>query len=211
MNQRLDLSATRPRIHDFTLDLTERAAPLDFATLFATAAPVEVEIGCGKGRFLLHSALAHPERNYLGLDVRVLRAAYSALRIAKRELRNVKIAHIGVRAFFERCVAPGALHAVHLYFPDPWWKNRHRKRRVWTAELFLRYRDALTPGGRLFIASDVAAVFDGMRALARATPGLAEQAHVEDAAPGCTTNFEDKALRAGRTVQRAAFVRTNDP
>src|SRR5262249_13442870 len=110
------------------------------------------------------------------------------------------------------CVLPGSVAAVHVYFPDPWWKTRHKKRRVFTAEFAADAAQVIRVGGRLLIASDVEEYFNVMTAIVRAMPAFVERPEeAELAAPrtdaGFATNFERKALASGGSVWRAVYER----
>ena len=104
-------------------------------------------------------------------------------------------------------VVPASVSGIHVYFPDPWWKKRHKKRRVFTPEFAADVARALVLGGRLYIASDVEEYFRVMTALLRAMPAFAENPEEagKSAPPtdACfATNFERKALMSGTTVSR---------
>ena len=128
---------------------------LNWAQLFGNTNPVEIEVGTGKGLFLLHAAAARPGSNFLGIEVVRKYQLYAATRYAIRNLPNVKTACADAAVVLRDCVVPGSVAAVHVYFPDPWWKKRHRKRRVFTPAFAADAARALAPGGRLLVASDV--------------------------------------------------------
>src|SRR5688500_12242194 len=120
-------------------------APWDPAALFSREAPLEVEIGSGKGLFLQNAALATPDRNFLGVEVAFKYARYIAHRLARRAIPNAVAVHgDGLRLFRERIPAD-SLAAIHVYFPDPWWKARHHKRRVMTEAFLADVTRTLTP------------------------------------------------------------------
>jgi tRNA (guanine-N7-)-methyltransferase len=191
------------------------AAPvhIDWTALFGNANPVEIEVGTGKGLFLLHAATTRPDANFFGIEIVRKYQLYAATRYAIRSLPNVKTACADAREIFRDAVAPGSVRAVHVYFPDPWWKMRHRKRRVFTPEFAADAARALEVGGRLLIASDVEEYFGVMSmmlgAMAAFTVRLDEAEH---AAPqtdaGYATNFERKARTSGTPVWRAVYERT---
>lgn len=187
----------------------ERTPPIDPATLFAIDRPLELEVGFGKGRFLVTASETYPDINFLGIEIREKLGLFAAWRAARRESDNLQIIRGDARRLL-RDFPTGCLSAIHFYFPDPWWKKRHTKRRVFVPSVFHSYARLLKPGARLNIATDVPHVFDEMITIARATPGIVELA---DARPllDVTTNFEDKAARDGREVQRAVFERTDQP
>jgi tRNA (guanine-N7-)-methyltransferase len=113
-----------------------------------------MEIGVGKGRFLLNAAAANRDRDYFGLEIEAEYAAIARLRAERAGLTNVRVERLDGKAFVLRRLAPGAVAALHVYFPDPWPKKRHHKRRLlqpaFVHELALR----LQPGGYLHVATD---------------------------------------------------------
>lgn len=206
------MSARVPRdipvdvIRSYVVEAPDPPRALDLAGLFDPPGPVEVEIGFGKGRFLVTAAELQPDIRFLGVEIRHVLRDFVAARLAKRSLTNARVMQADARVFLREIVPNASLQAIHFYFPDPWWKKRHHKRRIWNSELFAEFERALAPNGVLHLASDVAMVFDEMCACARERPGLREDRSAE-LEPPCTTNFEDKAGAEGRVVGRTAFVR----
>ena len=109
-------------------------APLSWATVFGNTNPVEIEVGFGKGLFLVTAGQERPEVNFFGIEIIRKYQLFTANRLAKRELHNVRLACADARLFLRDYVPAGSVQAVHVYFPDPWWKKRHHKRRLFTAE-----------------------------------------------------------------------------
>ncbi len=177
--------------------------------LFANANPVEIEVGFGKGLFLLNSGQARPQTNFLGIEIERKYALFTATRLATRGLRNVKVASCDARWFLEALVAPASVAAVHVYFPDPWWKNRHRKRRLFTESFALECARILTREGKLHLVSDVKDYFeesvdmlakiDDLSALP--VPEVRDPEHEMD----FLTNFERKYRHEGRPIYRGAW------
>ena len=127
----------------------------------------------------------------------------------------MKTACADAKALLRDFVATASVAAVHVYFPDPWWKKRHKKRRVFTSEFAADVARVLAPGGRLFVASDVEEYFVLMTAILRAMPAFAERPDEADrAAPptdaGYATNFERKARASGTAVWRGVYERTSE-
>ena len=154
--------------------------PLDFRVLFGRTAPVEMEIGVGKGRFLLGAAAANRDRDYFGLEIEAEYAAIVRLRAERAGLTNVRVERLDGKAFVPARLSPGCLAALHVYFPDPWPKKRHHKRRLVDAPWAAAAARALEPGGLLRVASDheeywavIEAVLSAEPLLARLTPGEA--------------------------------------
>jgi len=167
-----------PRKPDPGLDLSRHLlrlealpAPLDPAALFPGRAPVELEVGSGKGLFLSTASAATPDRNFLGAEISVGYARLCAARLAARGADNARIVQ-GDATFLVRALLPDAcLAGMHVYFPDPWWKARHRKRRVLSPAFLEHAGRTLSPGGTLHVWTDVEEYF--REALAAATKEFA--------------------------------------
>lgn len=190
----------------YLLPLPDSPAPLDWSAVFGNDHPVELEVGFGKGLFLLNAALANPDVNFAGIEIVRKYQLYSATRMAKRALRNVRLALGDGKLLLRDYVPADSLRAVHVYFPDPWWKKRHHKRRVFTPEFAALAWRALRPGGRLYVATDVEEYFGLVREATAPLDDLRElpSAPEED---GYRTNFERKAREGGRSVFRVTYER----
>ena len=197
-----------PRI--FLPGETADAGPVDFTALFGRDAPVEMEIGTGKGRFLLESAAAHPERSWLGLEIEPEYCALVRLRAARRGLSNVRVEPLDGREFVIRRVPPASLAALHVYFPDPWPKKRHNKRRLFTPAFAAAAARALVPGGLLRVASDHSDYWATLQGVLAAEPRLRRLDEMETGPWASGTNYELKFAASGRPVFKAAFHRTGD-
>jgi tRNA (guanine-N7-)-methyltransferase len=195
----------------YLLEVPDPPRLLDWAAVFGNDYPVEIEVGFGKGLFLLNAAQAVPRVNFLGIEIVRKYQLLAAARMAKRGLRQVRLVKADARTFLRDCVAASSVQAVHVYFPDPWWKKRHWKRRVFTPEFAVQCARILRPGGRLHVVTDVADYFAVMQELlARHTPLVAlallpvnEPAHDLD----YLTNFERKFRKEGRPIYRSLYER----
>lgn len=186
--------------------------PLDWRAIFGNDRPVEIEVGFGKGLFLLNSALQHPDINYFGIEIMRKYQLFTATRMAIRQLTNVRLAKADARYFMKLHVAPGSVRAIHVYFPDPWWKKRHHKRRLFTAEFVEACAVALQAGGEFRVATDVADYFAVMTELCAGQPNLQPMPADERRETPATeflTNFERKAQLKGQQVHRASYRKSS--
>lgn len=185
------------------------ARRIDPQSFFARPAPLEIEMGSGKGLFLVNATLAKPEHNFLGVELAHKYAAYSASRLARQELNNaVMISGDGVRMFREM-LPDACAAAVHVYFPDPWWKSRHHKRRVMNAGFVREIQRVLQPGGSLHFWTDVQDYFDGTLTLLAAETTLQGPLPVPEQTPehdlDYRTNFERRKRKDGLPIFRAEY------
>jgi tRNA (guanine-N7-)-methyltransferase len=186
---------------------TEDAGPVDFSAVFGRVAPVEVEIGVGKGRFLLAAAAAYRDRNWFGLEIEPDYAQIVRLKAERAGLLNLRIERIDGKAFVERRLSPGCLAGLHVYFPDPWPKKRHHKRRLVDAEWTSAAARALAPGRLLRVASDHEEYFSVIDDVLSKEP-LLEKLSPEEAGDWSTgTSYELKFLKTGRPILKAIFRR----
>ncbi len=129
------------------------------AELFGREAPLELEIGSGKGLFISGAAKAAPERNFLGIEIAYRYALISAARLAKQGSKNAVMLNADAAEALRELIAPNSLYAAHIYFPDPWWKKAHRKRRIVRPDVVRSIEERLEIGGRLHFWTDVEEYF----------------------------------------------------
>jgi tRNA (guanine-N7-)-methyltransferase len=188
---------------------TDEPTPIVLPELFGDDHPVELEIGSGKGLILFNAARVCPSHNFLGIEVSRKYARIASVRLAAGQVSNAKIWRGDARQVIARLASATRLQAVHVYFPDPWWKKRHRKRRVFTDELVSQIARSLLPGGELRVATDVEDYFRLIQHLIaapgqfeeQAIPELIERPHSFD----YLTNFERKYRLEGRPIFRANY------
>jgi tRNA (guanine-N7-)-methyltransferase len=198
-------SAPPPRI--FLPGEADDAGPIDLAALSGRVAPVELEIGTGKGRFLFRAAAANRDRNYVGIEIEPEYAAIAQQKAGDLGLGNVKILPFDGKAFVMRRLSSGSLAALHVFFPDPWPKKRHKKRRLFDAPFAAAAAVALRPGGLLRVASDHVDYWSVIQEVLGAEPLLARLSD-EEAGPWATeTNYEQKFLKTGRPIHKAVYRR----
>jgi tRNA (guanine-N7-)-methyltransferase len=183
-------------------------APFAWEALFGRARPVEVELGCGKGMFLKEAARLFPERSYLGVDWAGKYLRVAAERVGRAGLDNVRLLRADGLDVLSRWVPPGSVGVIHVYFPDPWPKKRHHKRRIVRPALLDLAEHALGAGGEIRVATDDVPYADEIRALFAADTGrFVETPWPEDDPERLPTNYACKWQRAGRTLWWARYRR----
>ncbi|WP_431974522.1 tRNA (guanosine(46)-N7)-methyltransferase TrmB [Micromonospora haikouensis] len=177
------------------------AAPVDLAALFGRRAPIVLEIGSGMGDATAAMAAADPGRDYLAVEVHTPGIANLLGLVERLGLGNVRLAR-GDALDLVRALPDGSLDAVHVFFPDPWPKSRHHKRRIIQPMHVALLRSRLTPGGTLHCATDWAEYAESMRETLTADPGLVDVhgGYAPRPAHRPVTKFERRALTAGRPV-----------
>jgi tRNA (guanine-N7-)-methyltransferase len=189
----------------------ELTAPLDFVKLFGRRAPLTVEIGFGNGENLARMAAAHPERDYLGIEVHRPGVGRLLLALEEQRLNNVRVVCHDAVEVLDRHIPPGSLDEVLILFPDPWPKKRHHKRRLVQGPFLELVLQRLAPGGVLRMATDWQPYAEEMLAAARATPLLhnlaPDEGYVPRPAERLATRFEKRGTRLGHEVWDLAFRR----
>lgn len=189
--------------------------PWQSELVFGRSAPLEVEVGSGKGLFLSRAAVGTPHVDFVGLEIAQKYARFSAARLAKLGVRNAVIIHGDAQRFFAEWLLPESVQAVHVYFPDPWWKKRHKKRRVMKETFLQDVERVLQPQGRLHFWTDVAEYFQTALELIAKTTHLAGPFPVPERPAehdmDFRTHFERRVRLQGGTIYRAEFAKTIPP
>lgn len=175
----------------------------DLVSLFGRDAPLELEIGAGRGDFIIDRAAAFPERNFLAVELAASIAQLMAIRAGRRGLANLRVVRMDARTLVNLMLPERSLAACHIYFPDPWPKERHAKHRLFTPQLVRALQGKLTAGAPLFVATDVRDYAEAIFAMAEAA-GLRRQATPVPGASG--TGFARKFLEAGRPVYARTYA-----
>jgi tRNA (guanine-N7-)-methyltransferase len=185
---------------------------LDLAAAFGRDTPCTLEIGFGNGESLLALAAAHPDRNYLGCEVHRPGVGHLMLRAAEHGLANLRVVCRDAVEVLEQCIAPGALDEVLLYFPDPWPKKRHHKRRIVQPGFVALVASRLRPGGMLRMATDWEPYATQMLEVASACEALRNESpdgsYVQRPEARPVTRFEHRGRRLGHGTWDLAFRRT---
>jgi tRNA (guanine-N7-)-methyltransferase len=184
--------------------------PLDAAGWFGRAAPVVLEIGSGMGESTAAMALEAPDVDHFAVEIYQPGLAQLLLRIEQAEISNVRLLRGDAYTVLHEHVAASSLHAVRIYFPDPWPKRRHHKRRLVRPELVALVTSRLAVGATLHLATDWEPYAQEMLAACTAEPGLRNTAsHGFATRPAWrpVTKFEQRARDEGRVVRDLLFAR----
>ncbi|MEM1225197.1 MAG: tRNA (guanine-N7)-methyltransferase [Planctomycetota bacterium] len=201
------------------LDPESLPTVINSQTLFGNDHPLEIEVGSGKGLFLQTESALRAESNFLGIEIARKYAAHAAARLAKSARPNAKmIAGDASRLFSDQPtpqqsstrIADDSLDAIHVYFPDPWWKKRHRKRRVLSETNIRMFSRCLTRGGRMHFWTDVLDYFEAtIELVAELAPelGVPLPESPRDASHDTDfhTHFERRSRRMGIPVYRVHY------
>lgn len=196
--QRADLARLGPAL-GVDLDV-----PFDAAAVFGRTAPLVLEIGSGTGQATAQTAQADPSRDVLAVEVHVPGVVALLRRVEELGLRNVRVVVAdGLQVL--RHLPPGSLDEVRVWFPDPWPKARHAKRRLVDPSFAALVAQRLRPGGRLHVATDWASYADQVVAVLDASPELSLTGRERGDRP--VTRFEARGTAAGRPPQDLVAVR----
>ena len=183
----------------------------DPGEFFSTNRLLEVEIGSGKGLFLQRQGTARPDKNFLGIEISLKYARFAASRLARAGVDNACVLHADARHVFSEILPDASVAAVHIYFPDPWWKKRHHKRRLLNPDFVAQMSRTIMSGGCLHFWTDVEETFiAGLAALE--TDAHLQGPHEVLAAEAFhdldyQTHFERRMRLGGKKVFRSQFLR----
>jgi tRNA (guanine-N7-)-methyltransferase len=183
--------------------------PLDFEALFGRRAPVVVEVGSGMGETTVRIAAANPDRDYLAIEVHAPGVGSLLRQVSEQGLTNVRVVQHDAVEVLREMVHEGSLAAIHVFFPDPWPKKRHHKRRLIQPAFAQLAASRLAPGGILHVATDwedyahhVLAVLDATASLRNTAAGFAARPAARP-----ETKFERRGLGLGHGVWDIVFER----
>ncbi len=180
------------------------AFTIDPTALFGRRAPLEVELGAGKGEFIVERAATNPERDFLAVELSAVIARVLAVRCGAARLANLRVARMDARTLVNLMLANEAVAAYHIYFPDPWPKERHAKHRLFTPYFVRSLARTLEPGGAVHVATDVAERAEEIFAMF----GAAGFRRTESVGAGASaTGFARKYRAAARRVYAGSFMR----
>jgi len=181
---------------------------LDLQNEFGNANPIILEIGSGKGRFLISSATEQPDRNFIGIEKSLHYHRVIRDRVSKRSLTNVRLINHDAFLVLQKMIPDASIAELHIYFPDPWPRKREQKRRVVRPEALAEMRRVLIPGGAGIYVTDHREYFDV------AAPLIAQFFRSETRIPGPSdpprTNYEAKYRAEGREMYEVRFWKENE-
>lgn len=179
---------------------------IDPTSIFGRRAPLEVEIGSGKARFLIESARAVPGHDFLGLELSLAYYRICRERIARAGLPNARVVRADARRFVEAALAPASVRAFHVYFPDPWPKKRQRKRRLLDGVFLEVLAARLEPEGSIRIATDHAGYRSLLEPVIESVRGIRRLDGDVAGAP-IPSHYELKYRAEGRPIWRWLLVK----
>ena len=180
--------------------------PLDLAAIFAADAPVVLEIGFGDGEVLLETATRHPQWHCIGVEVHEPGIGHCLLGIESRELTNVRVINADAIDVLDGWLAPASLARVHLFFPDPWHKKRHHKRRLVQPAFIDRVARVLSAGGMLRMATDWKPYAEHMLEVMQSRSDFVP---ADDDFDRPLTKFEQRGRRLGHQISELSYCRTD--
>ena len=186
--------------------------PIDFSALFGNDNPVFLEIGFGNGESLASMAQEHPEHNYLGIEVHGPGVGHLLIRIETLGLENIRILRHDAIEVLKHCITTNSLQGLFLFFPDPWHKKRHHKRRILNPDFVTELGRVIRPGGFFHAATDwedyalqMMAVLSAADTLFENSAGAGQYTPRPDYRP--LTKFEQRGHRLGHGVWDLIFIR----
>ena len=193
-----------------SVELKTLHSPLNWKDVFGNDRLVEIEVGSGKGRFLKESAQRNPEVNYVGIERASKYFAKSCERLAKHDITTARLVYCDAPYFLYRHVANQSVSAIHIYFPDPWPKKRHRKRRIfnnsiWISELV---RTLNNKSGKIYIATDYKTYFWEIQELFDCHPDFEYCPKKSTETNYIQTSFEIKYREQGHPIYRAVYAKS---
>ena len=180
-------------------------ASLNWGSVFSTRAPIEIEIGCGKGAFLAWAAQTRLQHNFLGVERQMIRLRKVDSKVQRLGLTNVRLLRIEAGYLVGKMIPDNSVAAYHIFFPDPWPKRRHQANRLLGPAFVLELHRTLQKGGTVNVATDDATYFAGIQKVfansGKFTPTAPVSLPVE-----AQTEFEKLFLAQGLVINRGRYV-----
>src|SRR5581483_605337 len=179
---------------------------LDLSQLFPAPAPLEVELGSGDGSFLVNYARLHPDHNFLGVERLLGRLRKLDRKSRRAGLTNIRCLRIESSYLVEYLLPPQSVTAIHIYFPDPWPKRKHRKNRLVNTRFTEIAHRALVPDGRVYLRTDDTDYFAQMTSVFAANSSF-QPVETPPELAAVVTDFERGFQTRGVATQRAAYAK----
>lgn len=200
-------------VDDYIITPDNWAHTLPLSSLFptesATSHPLAVDVGCGKGRYLLAVARKHPETNFLGIDRMTSRMHKVSRKLAREQLTNVRLLQVEAAYAIRYLLPEASVTTYSIFFPDPWPKRRHHRRRLFCPPLLNDIYRTLKPNGQLHIATDDQEYFTSIEALFNHDPRFVPIPSYEPPEDE-QTDFERIFRGQGKPIGRASFTKAED-
>jgi tRNA (guanine-N7-)-methyltransferase len=184
---------------------------IDLPRLFSAARPVEVELGSGDGSFLVNYAAKHGERNFIGIERLLGRLRKTDRKARRLGLQNVALVRIESSYFLRYLLPPKSASAIHVYFPDPWPKRKHRRHRLISESFPEIAARALVADGEVHLRTDDADYFEQMNAVFGDAVKLFQQVPIPEALSSVLTDFEKGFHAKGIKTLAASFQMQRQP
>jgi tRNA (guanine-N7-)-methyltransferase len=184
---------------------------IDWPAFFGNDQPVELDIGCGRGMFLVNSALTRPDVNFCGVELDYTEGRRGAKRLQKRAQPNARVIGGDAKDFLRKYVRPQSVAVAHVYFPDPWWKRKHRKRRLFSEDFVPLLARVVKFGGEVHSWTDVEEYFGVIAGLMNHHPDFenlpAPEGHQPQHDLDYQTSFHRRRTQAGAPTYRGRWRR----
>jgi tRNA (guanine-N7-)-methyltransferase len=205
-----ELNTPAKTFSDTQIELNQFEEKLNWEELYFSKGPVIIELGSGKGRFIIKSAAENPDKNFLGIEKSLKYSRILNKHAEKAGLTNLRLLNAEAEYFVSKYIPENSVSEYHIYFPDPWPKKRHTKRRLINPSFLQAVILSLKPGGCIYYATDFKNYFDQMVEVSRACKGIKETLCLEinpanENPEAALTNYERKYLIQGRLIYKASY------
>ncbi len=196
----------------FVLEHPNPPVKVNFGDIFGRLAPTHIEIGSGKGTFLVNQAKSEAHANFIGIEWARRYYRFAMDRIGRWNLTNVRIIRTDAVTYINGCVPDSSVDCFHIYFPDPWPKKRHNKRRFFNSQNTDQLIRCLKPNGTIRMATDFTEYFEQIKLVLASKADFLEQIDFLPAVGAqigewVGTNFERKYLKENRSIYTIAVIK----